>query len=158
MVSQVSCYSTGTFDMYGMQIDEERKVMPNGRVMFGSNFILDKGNSFEFIIQSLPVDEKTKKIVLNAKSQRGARMELNKMFPRLRDAYNKPRFVSLEEFEKAIAKRDFVIKRVDGNNRFKAAQNELYRKYEAGEIDSHEELERLVVEAETKYKVLEDQN
>ena len=106
----VSCYSSGTFNMNGMQIDENRKVMKNGRVMFGSNFILDMGGSFEFIIQSLPVEQQTKKIPLKAKSQRGARMELNKMFPQLRNAYSKPRFVSVEELEAKITKRDEAIK------------------------------------------------
>ena len=105
----VSCYSSGTFDMYGMQIDENHKVIPNGRVFFGSNFILDKGGSFEFIVQSLPVDQQTKKIELKAKSQRSARVELNKMFPQLRNAYAKPRFVTIEELEEAIQKRDSKI-------------------------------------------------
>ena len=106
----VECYSSGTFNMYGLQIDENRKVLPNGRVMFGSNFILDKGGSFEFIIQSLPTDKETQKIPLKAKTQRSARMELNKMFPRLRDAYSKPRFVSIEQLEAEIIKRDEAIK------------------------------------------------
>lgn len=108
--SQVSIYSTGSFNMNGQQIDENHKVIKNGRIFFGSNFILNKGGSFEFIVQSLPVEKSTYKIELSGKTERSARMDLNKKFPQLRHAYSKPRFVSLEELEAAIIKRDEAIK------------------------------------------------
>lgn len=109
MVDQVSCYSTGSFNMEGLQIDEDHKVIKDGRIFFGSNFILNKGSSFEFIVQSLPVEKSTYKIELQAKTERSARVELNKMFPQLRHAYSKPRFVSLQELAAAIKKRDEAI-------------------------------------------------
>ena len=104
-----SCISSGTYNMNGQQIDENHKIIKDGRLMFGSNFILDKGDSFEFIIKQLPVNEKTRKIELKAKTQRSARMELNKMFAHLRHAYSKPRFVSIEELAAKIQKRDEAI-------------------------------------------------
>ena len=107
----MSCISSGTYNMNGQQIDEDHKVLKNGRVMFGSDFILDKGDSFEYIIQNMPVNEKTRKIELKAKTQRSARMELNKMFAHLRHAYSKPRFVSIQELEAKILKRDEAIKK-----------------------------------------------
>lgn len=109
-----SIYSTGTFGMHGFQIDENSKIIKDGRVRFGGDFILDKGDSFEFIIQRLPVDEKTRVIKLQAKTQRSARMELNKMFPQLRSAYSKPDFVTIEKFNETIKKRDEAIKNGDG--------------------------------------------
>lgn len=108
--SLMSCISSGTYNMDGQQIDENHKIIKNGRLMFGSDFILNKGNSFEFIIQNIAVNEKTRKIELDAKTQRSARMELNKMFAHLRHAYSKPRFVSIEELEAKILKRDEAIK------------------------------------------------
>jgi len=41
--------------------------------MFGSNFILENGNNFQYVIQMTP-DNTIKKIELNAQSQRSARI------------------------------------------------------------------------------------
>jgi hypothetical protein len=91
--------------MKGQQLIEG-KVTKESKIMFGTDFILDKGDSFDFIIQS---GEQTKKIELKAKTQRSARLELNRIFPSLRNAYRKPDFVTLDYLQKKIEEKERAI-------------------------------------------------
>ena len=104
-----SIYSTGSFGMHGFQVDENHKIIPNGKVMFGGDFILDKGGSYDLVIQRLPEGESVKKIELNATSERSARIEVNKINPGYK-GHNKPDFVTVEKLQQVIAKRDQAIK------------------------------------------------
>lgn len=106
-------YSTGSFGMHGFQVDENHKIIPDGRVMFGGDFILDKGGSYDLIIQRLPEGEKVKSIPLKAKSERSARIEINKINPGYK-CHNKPDFVTVERLTQIIEKRDKAIENGDG--------------------------------------------
>ena len=108
-----SIYSTGSFGMHGFQVDENHKIIPNGRIRFGGDFILDKGGSYELIIQRLPEGESIKKIELKATSERSARIEINKINLGYKGR-NAPDFVTVEKLQQIIAKRDQAIKNGDG--------------------------------------------
>lgn len=112
-MSQYSIYSTGSFGMHGFQVDENHKIIPNGRVRFGCDFILDKGGSYELIMQHLPEYESVKSIQLKATSERQARIETNKINPGYKGR-NAPDFITVEKLAEIIAKRDKVIENGDG--------------------------------------------
>lgn len=103
-MSQDGIFSSRQFNMSGLEITNDGKIIQNGQVFFGSNFILQKETGFILIIQSVRNGEKPQKFPLQAKTQRSARMEINKMFPQFKNAYSKPRFIEslryLAELEK----------------------------------------------------------
>jgi len=106
--TEITFYSIKS-NMEGQEIDDANHIVPNGKVMFATDFILDLGNGtdYEFIRQS--VKGKPEKIQISAKGERSLRLKLNKMFPRLRDAYSKPRFVTIAEYQHNLKKRDEAI-------------------------------------------------
>lgn len=110
-MSQDGIFSSRTFNMDGFQISKDGKIIPDSQIFFGSDFILKNNDDFELIIQHVRNNEQTQKIKLAAKTERSARIEINKINPSWKDAYSKPRFVNIQELEAKILKRDEAIKK-----------------------------------------------
>lgn len=95
--------------MQGLEVDENHKVIKNGRLMFGTDFLLRSGiDKFDYIIQTTE-NGKTKKIIIEALTERSARTKLNKMFPGLKDPNQRPRLITVDELENKVKLRNAVI-------------------------------------------------
>jgi len=97
------------YNMAGYEITNNGKILPNGRVFFGANFILKSARGYDFIIQQTK-SGKLQTIELKAKSDRSARIEINKLYPGLRNSYHKPRFVDFSTWNAENMKRDATKK------------------------------------------------
>jgi len=100
---------TQRFNSDGMEIDDQHHIIPKGKVMYGTDFILDLGNKtdYEFVIQK--IRGKTKQQLIQANGERSLRLKLNKLYPHLKNAYNKPRFVTVEQYQQKLKERDEAI-------------------------------------------------
>lgn len=96
--------------MQGLEVDENHKVIKNGRIMFGSDFLIRSGiDKFDYLIQRTE-NGKIKKIIIPALTERSARTKLNKMFPRLKDPNQRPRLITIDYLESKVKLRDTTIK------------------------------------------------
>lgn len=93
LMSQDGIFASRLFNMSGFEIEQNGKVIPEGQIFYGANFILEKETGFILIIQQVKNGDKINKTPLKAKTQRSARMEINKLFPVFKGAYSKPRFI-----------------------------------------------------------------
>ncbi len=101
-MSQDGIFSSRTFNMSGFEIEKNGTIKPKGQILFGADFILQNHDDFELIIQHVRNEEKTRKIKLKAKTQRAARMEINKINPSWKTAYSKPYFVDITRYNEKL--------------------------------------------------------
>ncbi len=102
-MSQDGIFSTRRFNMSGLELDENNKVLAKGQIFNGADFILknsvfesDKAGDYMLIIQSVRNGEPTKNIMLKAKTERSARIEINKINSMYK--HQKPYFINRDRY------------------------------------------------------------
>jgi len=90
-MSQDGIFSSRCFNMSGLELDEKGKVISKGQIFNGADFVLKNSvvdceckpcnNDIDYmlIIQHVRNGEQTKNIRLKAKTERSARIEINKI-------------------------------------------------------------------------------
>ncbi len=101
-MSSEGIFSSRCFNMSGLEL-EKGKVLAKGQIFNGADFVLknsvlesDKIGDYMLIIQSVRNGEQTKNIMLKAKTERSARIEINKINPMYK--HNKPYFINRERY------------------------------------------------------------
>ena len=96
-------FSSRSFNMSGLELDEKGKVIPKGQIFNGADFVLknsvlesDKIGDYMLIIQSVKNGEKTINKMLKAKTERSARIEINKINSMYK--HNKPYFINRDRY------------------------------------------------------------
>jgi len=98
-------FSSRRFNMSGFEIEENGKIIPQGQIFFGADFILQNHDDFELIIQQVRNGAQTEKIKLAAKTERQARRETNKINPMWKTAYSKPSFIDINRYNEKLAEQ-----------------------------------------------------
>ena len=101
-MSEVGIFSSRTFNMSGFEIAKDGKIIPEGQIFFGADFILKNNDEYTLIIQHVRNLEQTQKIKLAAKTERQARRETNKINPNWKTAYNKPSFIEITRYNEKL--------------------------------------------------------
>ena len=101
-MSEVEIYSSRTFNMSGFEIAKDGKIIPNGQIFFGADFVLKNNDEYTLIIQHVRNLEQTQKIKLKAQTDRSARIEINKKNPSWKSAYSKPSFIDISQYNEKI--------------------------------------------------------
>ncbi len=89
--------------MSGLEIENNGKVIPKGQIFNGADFVLknsvfisDKTGDYMLIIQHVRNGEPTKNKMLKAKTERSARIEINKINPMYKS--QKPYFINRDRY------------------------------------------------------------
>ncbi len=104
-MSEVSIFSDRVFNMSGFQIAKDGKIMQDGQILFGADFVLINNDEYTLFIQHVRNNEQTQKFTLKAKTQRSARIEINKINPSWKTAYSKPYFVDIAKYNEKLAEQ-----------------------------------------------------
>lgn len=97
-------FCSSRHNMGGLEITQDGLVIPNGKIFFGGDFILDQGDKFTLILQQVKNGSPVEKIPLKANTQRKARMEINKLDPRFK--WSKPAFMPYQRYADELAKQE----------------------------------------------------
>ena len=101
-MSNNGIFSSRCFNMSGLEL-EKGKVKAKGQIFNGADFVLknsvlesDKVGDYMLIIQSVRNGEQTINKMLKAKSDRSARIEINKINPMYK--HQKPYFINRDRY------------------------------------------------------------
>jgi hypothetical protein len=102
-MSQDGIFSSRCFNMSGLELDEKGKIKDKGQIFYGADFVLknsvfesNKAGDYMLIIQSVRNGEQTKNKMLKAKTERSARIEINKINSMYK--HQKPRFINRDQY------------------------------------------------------------
>lgn len=102
-MSNDGIFSARRFNMSGLELDKNWKVIPKGQIFGGQDFILknsvlesDKAGDYMLIIQKVRNGEPTINKMLKAKTERQARIEINKINPMYKS--QKPYFINRDRY------------------------------------------------------------
>lgn len=101
-MSEIGIFSDRVFNMSGFQIDKAGKIIPEGQILFGADFVLKNNDEYTLFIQHVRNNEQTQKTELKAKTQRSARIEINKINPSWKNAFSKPYFVDITKYNEKL--------------------------------------------------------
>ncbi len=104
-MSEVGIFSSRTFNMSGFEIAKDGKVLSQGQIFFGADFVLKNNDEYTLIIQHVRNLEQIQKIKLQAHTDRSARIEINKINPSWKTAYSKPSFIDISRYNEELEKQ-----------------------------------------------------